>query len=974
MKLFKIIAFSLLAAFSLPVIGAYPGNPNFRDVSVIYTATTRTDWITNVTTIVSQSTNPGYAASIDWDRYAKPIAPGVDHIPTVLTKEGGWPTNMACHMLRINLTTPGLRFTGTDRCPEGWGEDMPESISKKNSTTYYKKRTVREKTSDFLARNRGAKSKGGKERDARIAFNLAAWLPWTTPYTNLWAETYSPLYSDGKSVSFSSFGGVQNAAGDNVSDAMIVIYKDGTAELTHYLSEQDAKRVWFCAPAFVAEMVSAGQIPTHANGMDPRTALGISQDNKTLYLFICDGRREGWSGGCYWHSLSTLLLAMGSYYAINLDGGGSTTLCVWDETSGKPMVLNRPAGGLRDNGSNAAIYYKMPDAMLGTFYYDDFDFMIQDIIDGETDGSSEINVLGDATFTAEHPYIPSGRYNIWSTNNASIGWADGVTPQLAAGTIVRFRNIRFREGSRTLSVPAGATAVFNDGVDIDEVDIAQVGGLVIGGTPACQVRVSCAAAPGVGQVFATSVIPLADSIAAAKKFTCATDDSLAAEAFEEWGVVKFRWSKIVTFGAVTGNMAGLGHGVVNVTVDSSASEYATGYQLKFTVKSEDGLRTATKTIDFAGAGDYSFDTLDTSDPTICGSGYGFDFTVELVDAGGAHVPNSAVVSGSMGLGVAKDWFSASASDDSAAGGAWTAKPAIAEGRYAVSDAAALNFAATESKDGRVRYETDVEFYGFISDAYAQQMLESVKTAYSMPHGACFVARGADGLPVWRGLVSENNAPAFRTLYGPAALNTPTKVFCDVDWSSGAPRVRYSVAVGDGAETVLADEAGNAWFAGASSANAAAGRVLVSGFGSVASLAGRFVARVLAVEGGYAAWIAEKGISGEPGDTATNEIPNAVRYAFDIDPSKGPSEMGEPIIKVVFDENGKPCVRSRDLAEGRDDVTFGILATENLNDWSSATLVPMEKFESDGLWKPAASEDSLYVFPSQMFFKYIIDVR
>lgn len=35
---------------------------------------------------------------------------------------------------------------------------------------------------------------------------------------------------------------------------------------------------------------------------------------------------------------------------------------------------------------------------------------------------------------------------------------------------------------------------------------------------------------------------------------------------------------------------------------------------------------------------------------------------------------------------------------------------------------------------------------------------------------------------------------------------------------------------------------------------------------------------------------------------------------------------------------------------------------------------MEKFESDGLWKPAASEDSLYVFPSQMFFKYIIDVR
>ena len=53
--------------------------------------------------------------------------------------------------------------------------------------------------------------------------------------------------------------------------------------------------------------------------------------------------------------------------------------------------------------------------------------MIQDIIDGETDGSGEINVLGDATFTAAHPCIPSGRYNLWSTNNASIGWANGVT-------------------------------------------------------------------------------------------------------------------------------------------------------------------------------------------------------------------------------------------------------------------------------------------------------------------------------------------------------------------------------------------------------------------------------------------------------------------------------------------------------------------------------------------------------------------
>ena len=259
MKKLNLFLLVVAAACCLPVFGAYPGNPNFFNKPVIDTALSRTDWVTNITTIYTSSSNPGYAYPIDWDTYAKPIAPGIDHIPAVFTKEGGWPTNMVCHMLRIKLDTPNIRFTGTDRCPEGWGEDMPEPQAKKKDGTYYKKRTVRETTGDFMYRNRGAKSLGGKERDTRVAFNLAAWLPWTNPTTNLWAEPYSPLYSDGTSVSFSSNGTVANAAGDVVPNSMIVIYKDGTAELTHWITEEDAKRIWFCAPAFVAEIVSAGR-------------------------------------------------------------------------------------------------------------------------------------------------------------------------------------------------------------------------------------------------------------------------------------------------------------------------------------------------------------------------------------------------------------------------------------------------------------------------------------------------------------------------------------------------------------------------------------------------------------------------------------------------------------------------------------------------------------------------------------------
>ena len=105
---------------------------------------------------------------------------------------------------------------------------------------------------------------------------------------------------------------------------------------------------------------------------------------------------------------------------------------------------------------------------------------------------------------------------------------------------------------------------------------------------------------------------------------------------------------------------------------------------------------------------------------------------------------------------------------------------------------------------------------------------------------------------------------------------------------------------------------------------------------------------------------------------TNGIANGVRYAFNIDPAT--SEIGSPIIQVVRDANGNQSVQSRDLAEGRSDVTFAILATPDLTDWSNAKLVPMTKFAADGLWKPTASESSGYVFPSQMFFKYTIEVK
>lgn len=75
----------------------------------------------------------------------------------------------------------------------------------------------------------------------------------------------------------------------------------------------------------------------------PRTLVGISQDKKYVYLVTIDGRQPEFSVGTSILESAEILRQLGTYDAVNLDGGGSTTMVYRDE-SGKPVVLNRPVG------------------------------------------------------------------------------------------------------------------------------------------------------------------------------------------------------------------------------------------------------------------------------------------------------------------------------------------------------------------------------------------------------------------------------------------------------------------------------------------------------------------------------------------------------------------------------------------------------------------------------------------------------
>lgn len=64
-----------------------------------------------------------------------------------------------------------------------------------------------------------------------------------------------------------------------------------------------------------------------ANYRQPRTAVGVSRDGRRVFIVVADGRQDH-SRGLTLYQLARQLIALGAWRAINLDGGGSSTMFV----------------------------------------------------------------------------------------------------------------------------------------------------------------------------------------------------------------------------------------------------------------------------------------------------------------------------------------------------------------------------------------------------------------------------------------------------------------------------------------------------------------------------------------------------------------------------------------------------------------------------------------------------------------------
>ena len=111
--------------------------------------------------------------------------------------------------------------------------------------------------------------------------------------------------------------------------------------------------------------------------LHPRTAVGLSADQRLLFVLVVDGRRHS-SAGATTAELGQWLLDYGAHDGINMDGGGSSTLAWWNNNAtseDKIELLNRPVGnGLklltpdadrlgiseRANGNNVGVWLQAP--------------------------------------------------------------------------------------------------------------------------------------------------------------------------------------------------------------------------------------------------------------------------------------------------------------------------------------------------------------------------------------------------------------------------------------------------------------------------------------------------------------------------------------------------------------------------------------------------------------------------------------
>ncbi len=256
------------------------------------------------------------------------------------------PRDVHMHIVQIDLTAPGIRFTSSP--PAG------------------RREVIRQTTLSFL-----------EQEHAQVAINGHFFLPFPSEETDAWViglaasngRVYSAFEPPEQNYALLADAPAINIDADN--RASIVhrdpSYADGlhvTEPVTLWTALAGSAQVITDGAVTIPDYIDAehpaarltpGSPRRYANGnswydvVTARSVIGLSRDRRTLTMFTVDAKGD--SAGMRVGEVATFLIKdYGVWDAINIDGGGSTSLAMADPSTGRGRLVNtssdNPAGRL----------------------------------------------------------------------------------------------------------------------------------------------------------------------------------------------------------------------------------------------------------------------------------------------------------------------------------------------------------------------------------------------------------------------------------------------------------------------------------------------------------------------------------------------------------------------------------------------------------------------------------------------------
>ncbi|GGU40905.1 hypothetical protein GCM10010178_36790 [Lentzea flava] len=92
-------------------------------------------------------------------------------------------------------------------------------------------------------------------------------------------------------------------------------------------------------------LVENGRNVAPADPVHPRTAVGFSADGRKMVMLTVDGRQNPYLPGLNLRDLADAMIELGAHNALNLDGGGSSTMLAREPGTTELKVVNTPSDG-----------------------------------------------------------------------------------------------------------------------------------------------------------------------------------------------------------------------------------------------------------------------------------------------------------------------------------------------------------------------------------------------------------------------------------------------------------------------------------------------------------------------------------------------------------------------------------------------------------------------------------------------------